>query len=52
MPNTKTRSSIDSFVIYLTATDAQDARLHVDTDESYRLQVVTTGKRLEVLYFL
>ncbi|XP_058804610.1 probable beta-hexosaminidase fdl isoform X2 [Phymastichus coffea] len=47
-PNSKTRSSVDSLIIYLSAGDARDARLHVDTEESYRLQVLTIEKRLEV----
>ncbi|OXU27126.1 hypothetical protein TSAR_012992, partial [Trichomalopsis sarcophagae] len=47
-PNAKSRSAVDSFVIYLSAGAAQDARLTLDTDESYHLQVLTKGKHLEV----
>ena len=47
----KSRSAVDSFVIYLSAGAAQDTRLSLDTDESYHLEVLTKGKHLEVRYF-
>lgn len=48
VPNAKSRSAVDSFVIYLSAGAAVDARLTLDTDESYHLQVLTKGKHIEV----
>ncbi|KAJ8686693.1 hypothetical protein QAD02_022487 [Eretmocerus hayati] len=48
VPNAKVHPGVNSIVIYLSATDAQDARLRLDTDESYTLQVLTKGKNLEV----
>ncbi|XP_012276892.1 probable beta-hexosaminidase fdl [Orussus abietinus] len=43
----KGRSSINSFIIYLSATDAQGTKLTLDTDESYKLEVILKDKVLE-----
>lgn len=46
--NAKSRSGIDSFVIYLSAGNARGAAaLTLDTDESYRLELALRGKLLE-----
>ncbi|XP_011497012.1 PREDICTED: probable beta-hexosaminidase fdl isoform X3 [Ceratosolen solmsi marchali] len=46
--NAKSRSAIDSFIIYISAGSASNTQLSLDTDESYHLQVLTKGKHLEV----
>lgn len=46
-PNARGRSNIDSFVIYLSAGNAQNDKLTLDTDESYKLEVTLRGKLLE-----
>ncbi|XP_046621554.1 probable beta-hexosaminidase fdl isoform X3 [Neodiprion virginianus] len=45
--NAKARSSIDSFVIYLSAGDVLGTRQTLTTDESYNIQVTLKGKLLE-----
>ncbi|XP_012225717.1 probable beta-hexosaminidase fdl isoform X1 [Linepithema humile] len=45
--NAKSRSGIDSFIIYLCAGNAQSASLTLDTDESYELKLAPKGKLLE-----
>ena len=48
MPNAKGRSSVDNFVIYLSAGNAQGTKLGLDTDESYKLDIgLVGGKQLE-----
>ncbi|XP_023318102.1 probable beta-hexosaminidase fdl isoform X2 [Trichogramma pretiosum] len=47
IPNTKSRSSLDSFVVAVTVTSAKDTKLTLATDESYELQLATRGKHLE-----
>ncbi|XP_011630316.1 probable beta-hexosaminidase fdl isoform X1 [Pogonomyrmex barbatus] len=44
--NAKSRSGIDSFIVYLSAGNG-DASLTLDTDESYKLELVPKGKILE-----
>ncbi|XP_012263445.2 probable beta-hexosaminidase fdl isoform X2 [Athalia rosae] len=47
VPNAKARSSIDNFVIYISAGDAIGTKLSLDTNESYKLEVTLKGKQLE-----
>ncbi|XP_043287716.1 probable beta-hexosaminidase fdl isoform X2 [Venturia canescens] len=47
MPNAIGRSNIDNLIIYLSAGDAKSAKLALDTDESYKLEVTLKGKLLE-----
>lgn len=47
MLNIKSRSGIDSFIIYLCAGNAQSSSLTLDTDESYELKLAPKGKLLE-----
>jgi hypothetical protein len=51
LSNAKSRSEIDSFVIYVSAGASSDTQLSLKTDESYSLQVLTKGKHLEVQIF-
>ncbi|XP_011862029.1 PREDICTED: probable beta-hexosaminidase fdl isoform X1 [Vollenhovia emeryi] len=44
--NAKSRSGIDSFIVYLSAGNARGT-LTLDTDESYKLEVTPKGKVLE-----
>ncbi|XP_014489221.1 PREDICTED: probable beta-hexosaminidase fdl [Dinoponera quadriceps] len=44
--NAKSRSGIDSFVIYLSAENARGTTLTLDTDESYKLELMPKGKNL------
>ncbi|XP_077280187.1 fused lobes isoform X2 [Temnothorax americanus] len=45
--NAKSRSGIDSFIVYLSAGNARGTTLILDTDESYKLELVPKGKILE-----
>ncbi|KAK0090371.1 hypothetical protein PV325_001145 [Microctonus aethiopoides] len=45
--NTKTKSTIDGFIIYLSAGQASTTKLTLSTDESYKLELNTKGKYLE-----
>ncbi|XP_066588857.1 probable beta-hexosaminidase fdl isoform X2 [Prorops nasuta] len=45
--NARGRPSIDSFVIYLSAGNSHETRLALNTDESYKLDLLTKGKRVE-----
>ncbi|XP_028044943.1 probable beta-hexosaminidase fdl isoform X5 [Monomorium pharaonis] len=45
--NAKSRSGIDSFIVYLSAGSARSTTLTLDTDESYKLELAPRGKVLE-----
>lgn len=47
-PNAIGRSNIDNLIIYLSAGNAKSAMLGLDTDESYKLDITSKGKVLEV----
>lgn len=47
-PNARSHPTVDSITVYLSAGHSKDARLYLDTDESYRLQSFVRGRRLEV----
>ncbi|XP_015597661.1 probable beta-hexosaminidase fdl isoform X2 [Cephus cinctus] len=48
VPNSKGRAGVDNFVIYLSAPGTQGgAKLTLETDESYKLEVLPKGKLLE-----
>lgn len=47
MPNAKSRSGVDSFVIYLSAGNGRPTGPSLDTDESYTLELLPKGKLLE-----
>lgn len=52
VPNARIHPTLDSIVIYLSAGSSKDARLYLDTDESYHLQSFVKGRRLEVQFSL
>ncbi|XP_011685560.1 PREDICTED: probable beta-hexosaminidase fdl isoform X2 [Wasmannia auropunctata] len=45
--NAKSRSGINSFIVYLNAGNARGTTLTLDTDESYKLELAPKGKILE-----
>lgn len=47
VPNVKSESSIDSFIIYLTASSLKGPKLLLETDESYRVEVNKNGRQIE-----
>ncbi|XP_026830456.1 probable beta-hexosaminidase fdl isoform X5 [Ooceraea biroi] len=47
VPNAKSRSGVDTFIIYVSAGNARGTTLTLDTDESYKLELVPKGKVLE-----